>query len=983
MKRRNLWRGLTAIFAVLLIVTQVLSGVAFEYSGLVDEFLGLQTAGKLELDPNGTVYYPSEYGNVLSLTADDLTDLQADEDAFCAEIVEEGAVLLLNNGALPLAESERNVTLLGRAVADPVFKGFSNGGDMDPARQVDFKTAMTNKGFQINETVYTAYENSETERDRKKSYIGEEEISFYTDELKNSFASHGDAAIIMLSRFAGEASDLAVSDAQGVPQLSLHQEERDLINLAVSSGTFQKIIVVLNSAYPMEVDEFEALQVDACLWIGNPGLTGFNGLASILTGETNPSGRLVDTYATNSLSSPAMQNFGDFKWENQQEVYDASVDNTNGVMGGAMNDSYVVYTEGIYTGYKYYETRYEDCILNQGNASSEVGIYASTGENWNYAEEVTYPFGYGLSYTTFTETLDSVTEEEDSFTVQITVTNTGSVAGKKVVQLYAQRPYTEYAKENLMEVPSVQIIGFAKTSLLEPGESEQVTIVADKYLLIGYDTNGAKGYVMDAGDYYLSLGDNAHVALNHILAAKGAKGMYDEKGNPVEGNVENTWKWHVEERDTETWRYSEYTGNEITNVLMDGDINTWIPGAATYLTRQDWENTWPAPLSLTATEDMIEELTGYTYEKPADAPSVDEFKTEVDSGLVLKDMVGVEFDDPKWDTFLDQMSLSELGVALDDNLSTGQVDSIAKPKSLNTDGPNGIYGKYMQGDRGYCTGYAAQVVLASTWSADMLSRYGNFLAEDALFSGSTQVWAPGGNLHRAPYGGRNFEYYSECGIMAYLLAIPQVQAMVERGVHVAPKHFVGNEQETNRTGVATFATEQCWRETVLRGFESSFTIGGALGTMTAYNRIGCTFAGASAPLLNQLLRGEWGFKGTTITDNAMYGYIHTVESLVGGTDMFCFNKRSEDLIKLIESTDDGYLVECMREANHRYYYASVNSNLANGLPDEIEQPETVSWWQTALNVVEIAVIILLVCTTVCYVISGIWALKKRKERGTT
>ena len=522
---------------------------------------------------------------------------------------------------------------------------------------------MKEKGFEVNETLYAAYQ---TPFEIKRSgFFGpaviERPASFYTDELKATFADYSDAAIVVVGRRAGENVDISANDEEGISGLALHKDEADMLQIINDSGVFKKIILVVNSAFPIEMKHLDQYHLDAVLWIGTPGLVGFRGVADILKGEVNPSGHLVDTFATDSLSAAATQNFGNFNYVNADEVNEGCADSKipspfpiNYV------GCYMVYQEGIYVGYKYYETRYEDAILGQGNASGKAGTFASK-DNWNYADEVLYPFGYGLSYTTFEQKLGKVSEENNVITAEVTVKNTGDVAGKSVVEVYVQTPYTDYDRTNRVEKSAIQLAGFGKTQLLAPGASETVTVTIDKYLIASYDAIGAKGYILDAGDYYLAIGDSAHDALNNVLAAKGATGLYDENGNAVTGDAAKTYHWTQSALDKETYSHSAVTGKEVTNLFEDADINYWIKDSVTYLTRQDWEGTFPtAQRNITATPEMIRQIDGHLYETPADAPAVSTFKQGVKNGISLVDMHGLDYDDPQWENFLDQLTLDEM-----------------------------------------------------------------------------------------------------------------------------------------------------------------------------------------------------------------------------------------------------------------------------------------------------------------------------------
>ena len=550
MRRTRLWTGLASVCSFLLAGSILGTDCMMSYEGTVNDLLGIQTSRVVNEEDStaDNVYFKSEYGE---LNKENLEKLIADTYEQSVTEEEEGAVLLQNeNNALPLSENETGVTLFGHAVVQPLYRAASAGSKgYEGEYNVDLYTALSDKGFRINDTLYNAYLNSDTERGTggfdfatntsSEWNMGEENIDFYTDDLIDSWENdYNDVAIVMLAREGGEGMELYMEDpAEGISQLALHQNEKDLLQMIKDSGKFEKTIVLLNSGWPMELGWLDEYDVDACLWIGCPGQRGFEAIANLLTGAANPSGCLQDTYAENSLSAPATVNGGyhNQEWTNKEDV-DAGTDDLYKDLA-----YYTVQAEGIYIGYKYYETRYEDAVLGQGNADSTVG--SSDGGAWNYGKEVTYPFGYGLSYTDFDTTLDSVTIDGDNIQVKATVTNTGDTAGKKVVQVYAQTPYGDYERENLVEKSAIQLLDFGKTKLLQPGESETLTIDCDKYLLASYDYTKAKGYIISEGDYYLTVGDNAHDALNNVLAAKGATGMTDENGNPVSGNADNTYTW--------------------------------------------------------------------------------------------------------------------------------------------------------------------------------------------------------------------------------------------------------------------------------------------------------------------------------------------------------------------------------------------------------------------------------------------------------
>lgn len=966
MKRSRLWTGLASACSFLLTASILGMNCMMSYEGTVNGALGISTSRVVNedgADADETTYFESEYGE---LNAENLQTLISDTYAESVTEQEEGSVLLKNeDNALPLSEDETSVTLFGHSVVQPLYKSNSAGSSGYEGKYcIDLYTALSDAGFEINDTLYNAYKESDTMRssgvaafgqEATEWSLGEEDISFYTDKLRQSWEdNYNDVAIVMLSREGGEGAELYMEDEAGISQLALHQEEKDLLQMIKDSGKFEKTIVLVNSGNAMELGWLDEYDVDACLWIGLPGQRGFEGVANILTGKANPSGRLTDTYAVNSLSAPAVVNGGyhNQNWTNLDYVLDNSDDLDSEVSW------YTVQAEGIYIGYKYYETRYEDLILGQGNASTEKG--SSTGKAWSYTDEVSYPFGYGLSYTTFDQTLDSVEVTDDTVTVTVTVTNTGDVAGKSVVQVYAQTPYGDYEKENLVEKSAIQLVNFDKTDVLEPGESETVTIECDKYLLASYDYTNTQGYIMSEGDYYISVGDNAHDALNNVLAAKGASGMVDVSGAPSSGSVDKTYTWSEEFDDT-TYRTSQYTDEEVTNQFADCDINYWIEDSVTYLSRNDRDGTYPtAPVQIEATDEMIEVLGGEYYEKPEDALSVDDYTQGDNQGIPLASMIGKDFNDEDWETYLNQFTVEELATLTADNFGTAEIPTVGKPAVVVGDGPDGVGGKFDEekyGDgRDDCC-FPCENILASTFNKELLQRRGELMAEEAMYLGMAQVWMPGVNLHRTPFGGRNFEYYSEDAVMSYLCIIPEVQAMESKGVHAGAKHVAGNDQENNRQGISVFFNEQAYREGALRGCESAVTEGGGMAVMHGFNRLGMKWCSSSEALCTQVLRNEWGFYGQQETDAVATdeGYrAHFTTSLAAGTNTYCLDfsgASSRAITAAIESNDDGYLLGKLRDSAHYYLYIIANSSIMNGYSVDSKVVAVTPWWQPTMYVI--------------------------------
>ena len=671
-------------------------------------------------------------------------------------------------------------------------------------------------------------------------------------------------------------------------------------------------------------------------------------------------------------------------WENIDEALEKSSSAASEI------SYYAVQAEGIYIGYKYYETRYEDWILNRFAADGDAG--SSTGESWNYTSEVQFPFGYGLSYTSFEQTLDSVIVGEDTISVQVTVTNTGDVAGKSAVQVYAQTPYGEYELENLVEKSAIQLLDFGKTETLQPGESETLIIDCDKYLLASYDYTNAKGYILSEGDYYIAIGDDAHDAMNNVLAAKGATGMVDIAGDATQGNAVKTYSW-TEAFDDEKYKHSEYTGVTVTNLFDDCDANYWYDDVVTYLSRSDWQGTFPTePVSgLSLTDEMITILDGDLYQKPDDAPSISDYIQGDHQGIMLIGMRGVDYDDNLWETFINQMTLEEMASLIANNFGTAEVTSIGKPSSPAGDGPDGIggftdnydadtYGKNLK-----TTSYPNESLLAATFSKDLMRRRGELLGEEGLFLGVVEIWGPGCNLHRTPFGGRSFEYFSEDANLNYLAAIPIVEGIQSKGVHAGPKHLTGNDQENFRQGIVNFFNEQAFREGALRGLEGAVAQAEANSLMQAFNRLGFTGCSLSEALTTNVVRDEWGYIGHIETDaigNVDQGYKTAFTTmLAAGTDSFCLDTQKQSSVVIVEeitANDDGYLLEQLRRAAKNILYNDVRSNIINGLNSNSEIISITPWWQPLLYGIISLFALLMAASLVMLTLAK---LKHRKTKG--
>ena len=1010
---RRVWRGVTTATASLLALSVCASTVVDGFRTDIDKFLGTKSTKLVTENSDGTDLYTfkSDYTSTTEL-------LHGIQDVG-ERMSEEGSVLLKNNGALPLTKDEtQKITLLGFSSYYPV-----QGGDMGSslventgtdADTVDMVAAFKAKGFGLNQTVADMYEALQpTFKSEVQSWGGTIEYNhitapsttgvFSSKEPSQAALDGQNAAwkdsmndnnvmIVTIARSASENGSYnpgtaGVDPTQNLNQtdpLGLSDDERDLINAAVTAKAANggKVIVLLNNASAMEVQEIEDNDgVDAILQVGLPGGYGFYGVADILSGAVSPSGHLTDTYAVKNANSPAAQNFGDLQW-------------TNANPDIKMNDA-IVEAENIYIGYKYYETRYFDTVMNQGNASSTVG--SSTGSAWNYDDEVTYPFGYGLSYTTFTQTLDDLNVDlnNETVTAKVTVTNTGSVAGKDVVQLYVSLPYTDYDKEHGVEKAAVQLLDYGKTAELAPGASETVTITADMQNMASWDSTadnaaGTKGcYILDAGDYYFTIGNGAHEAVNNVLAAE---------GQSVDGSADKAKSWTLDSFDSTTFATTK-NGTAVENQLADMDVNYWLPGTATYLSRADWEGTFPKTYKdLTATDEMIDILDNDIYEINANGdPSTVTFGA--DNGLTLADLKGVsDINDERWDMLMDEITLEECMIRTGfGGTSTKVIESIMSPETIQNDGPNGIYsyplGQYANTDAStgdpcvvdandpnltYKMGTMVnETVIAQTFNKDLAADYGRVIGNYSLWANTTIFWGIGTNLHRLPYNARNHEYYSEDAVLTAGQGTAYAAAAMEYGVIIAPKHLAFNDTEINRTGVSVFMTEQQARENELRGTQGIVENAHVLGVMTAYNRVGITQDNAHTGLTKNILRNEWGFQGLISEDFIQdANYVVLKEAVLNGVTMSC-NTGDNTMAAVSEKypywtveavSQDTTMMTALKQAMKYQNYALANSNAMDGMASNTKLVSVRTWYDNALTAVQIVFAALTVLAAAMYVL---------------
>ncbi len=915
------------VLALTLTIALLLTCNSFLYQTLNSTALGGERRVLIEGDPDKYQYYTADY--------EDKDEVYAAANDFNEEISEEGMVLLKNDGALPIAAGGK-VTVFGKNSVSLVLGGSGSNAQAGGDVVYDIYDSLEAADISYNPEMKKFYEDDGRSGDGRPQSpsmdssivaltgfpTGETPSASYDSAVRESWKEYNDLAIVVVSRIGGEGFDLPRtmfwngSDYQDwesdttIPgarnktdhYLQLDQNETDMI--AEAAENFDKVVVVINSPTPMELgfldDETHYAYSDkigAALWIGTPGNTGIMALGRVLTGEVNPSGRLVDTYARDFKLDPTWNNFANNLAAGGNQYSDES---------GAKRGAYFVhYTEGIYMGYRYYETRaYEEA--EDGNA------------DW-YGDNVVYPFGYGLSYTTFERTVTSVSQtgaldEGKPIEVSVTVKNTGDVAGKDVVQLYYSAPY----KAGGIEKPHVALGDFAKTELIPAGGSAEVTLTIDPRDMASYDwsdanENGFNGWELESGTYTLYVAENAH-----------------DDSLPITLTLSESVRYETDEA----------TGTEIKN-LFD-DVSERIPN---YTSRSDFEGTFPElpdeSLTTLTAEDL--EAINATYTDNAVDPWYSSEMPEQstvsltrdDTTVKLYDLIGKPYDDPLWDDLLDQLTVTEMRTLIEiGNYHTEAIESIDKPQTIDPDGPMG-YSLFMGNDAVYDTCYyASESLVGATWNKDIAERFGIMIGNESLIGdekgdGRTYAgwYAPAVNLHRSPFSGRNFEYYSEDPVLSAEMAVGVIRGAMSKGVYCYLKHFALNDQETNRdsNGIAVWANEQSMREMYFLPFEAAVKDGGTTAMMSSFNRIGFTWAGGSYALLTELLREEWGFRGMVVTDYNLQTYMNLDQMIRAGGDLNLSQS------KALRSYESATAVTAIRRSAKNILFTVANSNAMNGM----------------------------------------------------
>lgn len=933
---------------------------AGELGGLMDTLFGSQ---RPIYSDEVTSVYPTQ-------KATNKAEAFANAQEVNLKLAEEGFVLLKNeNAALPMNKGAR-ISVFSKNSVNLSYGGSGSGG-FDTSNNKNLYESLNDAGFVTNPTLKRFYESSQSgsvrtanssdldNGDNQKIATAETPQSKYTDAVKNSYADYSDAALVVITRIGGEGFDLPryQGDSEGAVSVDSHyleldQNEIDLLT-AVTDGTFKRVVVVFNTPSSFEATFLKdsayaafADKIDAAVWIGFTGSNGITALGEILNGDVNPSGRLVDTWAADFTKNPSFVNFGTGCLPDTTDKYD-----------GGMYYS-VDYEEGIYVGYRYYETRGE-----------------TDGEDW-YNANVVYPFGYGLSYTTFDWTVGDASASEielgATITVPVTVKNTGSVAGKDVVQLYASAPYTLGGIEKAHKV----LVGFAKTKLLQPGESETVTVSFDPYSAASYDyrdanSNGFSGYELETGEYTLYVSRNAHesekaIALN--LAAD------------VQIGTDPT---------TDSEVVNRYTDSEN---FLDSD---WQLDAM--LSRADWEGTWPTPQTAqqhAGTDRLYEEIRSEEHNNPTDFDSEEYPWFGEEPTLTLRDLLPsaeaegyepvVSYDDERWEELMMGCDEEEM-IALINNgaYHTLAMESVGLPATIHGDGPSG-FTCFMSKEQvnGTCQ-YVSEPVMASTWNINLMNELGEAIGEEGTIGDKatgqpySSIYAPGVNIHRSPFGGRCSEYFSEDPFISGMMGAAEVQGIQSRGVLPTVKHFVANEQETHRSigGDLSWLSEQALREIYLKPFEYTVKLGETRGIMTSFNRIGTRWTGGDYRLLTEILRNEWGFNGLVICDfNTIPQYMIPRMMFYAGGSLDLATQQSA-MWTDCDTSDAGDAIVLMRAVKD-VMYALVNSNAMNAEVIGYNPPI----WQEYLHWINIGAFTLVGVWLVLAIVRTVRCNKRQKAK---
>lgn len=991
--KRTLKKVFLNISAALLTITYVGNLIAAENAGQINAFLGTSTSKTVKIDETLEEDYPRYFES----TFQSIADLKAAGLAKVQEVEAEGIVLLKNEGgALPLAAGSQ-VSLFGITAVDPVYGGTGSGA-VDAAGAPNYIDVFQKSGLSVKNTDlidYYAEQKADENLGRNNYAIGEGAWKKVKRNLGDDNEQvEGTDAFFVIGRVGGEGSDMTngagKEDAgnDGEDYLTLNEDELSILEglkELKDDDVIRSITVIINSANPISTAFLfdEEFDVDAALWVGSVGQTGLYAVGDVVSGAVNPSGSLPDTWWMDNMLNPVMNNFAAYPYGDFATYFPG---------GDTAFTKYVVYQEGIYLGYKYTETRYEDVVMGTAKAG-----------NYDWSRVVSFPFGFGLSYSQFQLSDMEVTKsgegQEAAYTVAVTVKNTGSAAGKKTVQIYAQKPYTDYDRENQIEKASVELVGYGKTQILQPGDAETITVTVPEYYLTSYDTYGTGVYILEDGTYFLTAAENAHQAVNNILSAKG---YTTDDGMTAEGDTGLVYSFE-QTFDKDTYATSYGTGAEVTPLFADADMNRY--GGAegqsiAYYSRSDWEGTvTPGNVKLNMNAQIAADVVLDDSDLPDDT-GIEFPKMGENADLQLINMMDYEYHDPMWDTFMDQLTFDQMSAITCTGLrETAAVQEIGKPYTVDHNGPSGVTQKYayLESGNGYAvvendpdkntkgTCYPCNGIIAATFNDQLAREVGELIGEDAMWAGYAGLYGTGLNIHRTPYSGRVFEYYSEDGMLTGLIDTAETLGIQSKGVYVYNKHFVLNDQEENRAGIGTWCNEQALREIYLRAFELPIVDADAKCVMTSYSRLGVHWSGAYYNLLTKWLRGEAGMSGFAVSDMYDYSYMVGVNEIVAGNDIpdgeLLSNGYSLKPYAEGGAAENAAVVQAMRESSKRVLYTVLHSRGMDGISSNMKVVSVTPWWQATLNYTEYALIALTALAALLLIldIAGIGGKKKNKK----
>ncbi len=1043
-KKNVLSKTLATSGAVLLSVFCAGSYIADDSANAINSALNVKTyreEKKENAEGEDTEYFKSRYNSI--------AELKKAGNEKCQEAAREGFVLLKNNAnsnisnakALPMTGNKK-VSLFSVSSVAPVYSG-TGSGSIDTSSAPTLKAALETSGFSVNSTLWDYYATGNGQKYVSKTgytgkgvkgpkVIGEAPWSEVKAENGSSWANdYNDAAIVVLSRIGGEGSDSPrhghslsqLNDSDGSQgdstdgdYLQLSPKEKALLKGLKSekdAGVFKRVIVILNFANQIQADflEDEQYGIDAAMWIGTPGQTGLYALGELLAGSASPSGHLSTTFWADHHQNPSMSNFGISFYEGANDQYYAD---------GTPNQDrvYVVYQEGIYLGYKYTETRYEDYVTNRAN----VGTF-------NYDDVVTYPFGYGQSYADFeysdykVEKVHKKGDEEAYYEVSVKVKNTSTnwtIPSKDVVQVYLNKPYDDdnnnYNSTYGVEASASELVGFAKTSALAPGKEETVKIKVPERSFASYDAKNAGTYVITGGDYYLSIGNGAHEAINNVLAKKASDKADRMSGKGDAKLCSNKIKLSF---DKDTYSTTEETGAKVENIFQNMDYNNYSNKVSSdqvnYVTRNDWNSSvdlnWDGGVVLHYTDKLQADLDslGRQGDTAIETDKKEYPKMGANNGLQLinlrVDSKGNEipYDDEAWDALLDQLSWDDMVNTIRSGMRCSEaIASIGKPYCVDHNGPTGLTEKYSYDKNGLATRkddpdkdknatcYPSSAILAASFNIDLTYQIGDLIAEDAVWAGYAGLYGPGSNIQRTPYSGRNYEYYSEDAFLSGTISGYECSAMENHGLYVYNKHYALNEIEDMRRGISTWANEQTIRETYLKAFQipiamngkeyaplnsdgtrgEAIKMRGASGVMCAMNRCGLYWSGMNKSLMTDFLRTECGMTGICVTD-MWYGtatpFMNAPAMLIAGTNLVDGGIKAEEFDAL--KTNHGEAAWAMRESIHRIAYTAVHSIAMNGISNSTVLIPVREWWRNVILGCQIGSGLLLIAGVALYILN--------------